>query len=175
MGIITHIISNGAFLFIPIFAWNIIFTRYLPPAYEAKSFDVNVSRFILIGEGIFRTIIFGMPLFMKLNFTNHSGRVGLWLFLCGVCIYFLSWILLILFPGSSYGKSLLGFTAPAYTIIIWLIGFALIADSYYVNIAYSKWHFIVPSIIMTCFHFAHSLIAYGRDYPGVRLDLKIMK
>lgn len=164
MGIIKNIFSNGYMLFIPILLWNVFLTKYLPPAYEIKSFNTNIPKLISIGELIGRLCIFGLPLFMKLNFTTSSGKQGLTLFSIGVLIYFSSWIALILFPDTMWSRSFIGFTAPAYTIIIWLIGFALIADSFYFKISYNKLYYIVPSVFMLIFHFSHAFFVWFREY-----------
>jgi len=164
MEIIKKIITNGYILFIPILLWNMLLTRHLPPAYEIKSFNANIPSFIAMGELVGRILIFGLPLFVKLNFSSPAGKIGLIVFISGIILYFASWIVLIVKPESLWAHSMAGFTAPAYTIIIWLIGFALIADSYYFKIPYSKWHYIIPSTIMTVFHFSHALFVYFREY-----------
>lgn len=164
MEIIKQVFTNGYVLFIPILLWNVLLTKYLPPAYEIKSFNTDIPKLISIGELIGRFLIFGLPLFMKLNFTAPSGNLGLTLFISGVLVYFCSWIALILFPDSIWSKSFIGFTAPAYTIIIWLTGFALLADSFYFKIPYNKLYYILPAAFMTLFHFSHSLFVWFREY-----------
>lgn len=158
--LIKLISSNGFILFIPILLWNLVLTRYLPQAYKPKEFDIGIPAYVLIGEGIFRALIFGLPLFMRVNFKRPESRIGISIFIIGVSYYFLSWLLLILVPESSWSKSLIGFMAPAYSIIIWLFGFSLIVESYYFNIDYAKWHFILPACLMTCFHTFHSYLKY---------------
>lgn len=164
MEIIKHIISNGYTLFIPILLWNVLLTKHLPPAYQMKAFNSNIPHLIAIGERIGRIAIFGLPLFLKLNYSSPLGKTGLLLFIVGVVLYFSSWVVLILRPECDWSKSLFGFTAPAYSIIIWLTGFALLADSYYFELSYSKWHYIIPSVIMVTFHFSHSRFVFIREY-----------
>lgn len=164
MEIIEKIFSNGYILFIPILLFNYIFVKYLPPAYEMKSFNTNIPKQISIGELIGRLFVFGLPLFMSLNYSTASGKHSLALFIIGVFIYFSSWIALILFPDSLWSRSFIGFTAPAFTPIIWLAGFALLVDSFYFKIPYNRLYFIIPSIFFVIFHFSHSLFVWFREY-----------
>jgi hypothetical protein len=162
--IITKIFSNGFMLFIPILLFNVVLAKYLPPAYEMKSFNTNIPKLISMGELIGRVCVFGLPLFLSLNYSSASIKPGLALFIIGVLIYFSSWIALILFPDSLWSKSFIGFTAPAYTPIIWLAGFALLADSFYFKISYDKLYYIIPSVFMILFHFSHALFVWFREY-----------
>jgi hypothetical protein len=164
MHILFHIISNGYIVFLPILLWNALFYKHLPPAYEIKSFNSNIPPLISTGEKLGRIIIFGLPVFMRLNITAPTGKIGFLTLILGIIVYFTSWLLLIFFPKSSWAKSAIGFTAPAYSIIIWLIGFAFTANSYYFKIEYSKWHYMLPSILFTGFHFSHSFFVYRREY-----------
>jgi len=108
-------------------------------------------------EAILRTVVFLMPLFMKLDYSNS---LGLCVFVFGVIVYFLSWALLMANPNSKWSKSLIGFTAPAYTPIIWLVGFALLEKSFYFHVSYRAWFYIGPSFLFVFFHFLHSKRAY---------------
>lgn len=163
MSIIKIILANGYIPIIPILAWNIIFTSKLPLAYNPKSFNSNIPLFLLIGENIFRTIIFILPIVFKINITTVQGKQGLFVYLFGSFLYYASWLFLIYSPNSSWSNSVFGFTAPAYTPIIWLIGISLMVDSYYFNITYTKWHFIIPCILFSIFHITHALVVYWRS------------
>lgn len=162
MNAIKSLISNGYIPILPILIWNIIFTSKLPPAYEPRAFNSNIPLFLIIGENVFRTIIFILPIFVRFNISSKIGRRGLVIFLIGMLLYFASWILLIYAPNSVWSQSALGFAAPAYTPMIWLIGLSLMFDSYYFKLAYSKWHYIIPSFAFLCFHCTHSLFVYFR-------------
>lgn len=155
-----HILSNGFIFFIPILLWNMALTKKLPAPFGTSAFDVNIPKVILFGEGVFRIIIFLVVLTMRINIVTVFGESGFTIFSVGVFSYFASWIALILFSGSKWSKSVIGFSAPAYLIIIWLIGFALMVDSFYFNLKYSIWYYIIPSLIFTCFHLSHTIIAY---------------
>jgi len=164
MNILHQIISNGYILITPILLWNMFLTKRLPPAYEPKSFNAGIPRTISIGERIGRILIFGLPFFIKLNFSSTIGKTGLIVYAAGAAIYFLSWILLIAVPQSRWCKSMIGFTAPAHTIIYWLAGLTLAADSFYFGIPFSRWYLIVPVTVMSVFHGAHAVYVWRRTY-----------
>ncbi len=164
MKILWQIISNGFVPLIPILAWNLYFTAKLPAAYGPSTFDSNIPPVIVFGETIFRGIVFVMPLFFTLNIGSALGKVGLIIFSVGVAAYFSSWLSLIYFPQSFWSTHVLGFAAPAYTPIIWLVGLGLMADSYYFKLDYAKWHFILPAILFAIFHISHSVYVYNRHY-----------
>jgi hypothetical protein len=167
MNILKIIFTNGYILILPILVWNLIFTSKLPLAYAPRSFNSNIPSFLLIGENIFRTIIFIFPFLFKINInltlTLTQGKQGLIVYLFGSLLYYASWLLLIYSPNSLWSKSLFGFAAPAYTPIIWFVGIALMVDSYYFKITYNKWHFILLCIIFSIFHVTHSVLAYLRS------------
>ena len=163
MDLFRNLLTNGYIAIFPILGWNILLTSKLPLAYDPKSFNSNIPLTIIIGENIFRSIIFTMPLFFKLNIIRFLKK-GLIIFSFGVALYFSSWLMLIYAPDSGLSNSILGFAAPAYTPIIWLVGLSLMVDSYYFKLAYSKWHFIIPSIAFSIFHVSHTVYVYNRAY-----------
>lgn len=156
-----HILSNGFIFFIPILLLNIALTKKLPAPFGTQAFDANIPKVILFGEGIFRMIFLAMSLIISINIVTVFGRGGFKVFSVGVLLYFASWVALIFFPKSKWSKSVIGFSAPAYSPIIWLTGFALMGDSFYFNFEYSIWYYIIPSLIFTGFHLLHTIIAYN--------------
>jgi hypothetical protein len=162
MSIINKISSNGFVPIIPILVWNILFTSKLPPAFSPESFNRDIPLTIVIGENIFRSIVFLLPIFFRINLSSSIGKIGFFVFSIGTVLYFLSWLILIYFPDSGWSRSLFGFAAPAYTPLIWLVGLSLMADSYYFNIPFSKWHFILPSLGFFIFHLLHTFHVFKR-------------
>lgn len=155
-------LSNGYIPIIPILAWNALFVSSLPPAFDPKSFNNGIPSAIMVGENLFRAAVFLLPLFFKLNISTSIGKAGLIVYIGGTSLYFLSWLIQIIAPNSLWSTSLLGFTAPAYTPIVWLVGLSLMADSYYFKATYSKWHLILPSIAFSFFHVYHTIFVYNR-------------
>jgi len=161
---LRKILSNGYIALLPILVWNIALTSKLPPAYDLKLFNSNIPFTITFGENIFRSIIFILPVFFRLNLTSSLNIKGAITFLFGIALYFSSWLMLIYAPNSDWSNSILGFSAPAYTPIVWLVGLSLLVESYYFKWIYSKWHFILPSIGFIVFHVTHTIYVYNRIY-----------
>jgi len=151
MGLMKKILSNGYIAILPILFWNIFLTSKLPKAFDPKVFNSDIPLAIIICENIFRTLIFLMPLFFRLNITSSIHIKGVVIYSFGVLLYFVSWLLLIYEPTSIWSTSILGFAAPSYTPVIWLIGLSMLVKSYTFNWVYSKWHFILPSIAFSIF------------------------
>lgn len=162
MNIVIKVLSNGYMPIIPILVWNALLVSKLPSVFDPKSFNSGIPAVILVGENLFRAIVFLLPLFFKLNISTSNGKIGLLVFIGGTLLYFVSWLIQIIVPNSALATSLLGFLAPAYTPIIWLIGLSLMVESYYFKVTYSKWHFILPSIAFSIFHIFHTIHVYNR-------------
>lgn len=101
---------------------------------------------------------------MLITINKTAGKKGLIVYSIGSVFYYLSRLFLMYAPNSWWSTSALGFIAPAYTPIIWLVGIGLMADSYYFKIKYTKWHYIIPSIIFSIFHITHTILVYMRVY-----------
>ena len=149
-------------LLIPIFLWNLIFASKLPEPYQMNNFWSNVPKVIGISENILRVIVFLLPLLLKLEINESRQKIGLLIYMIGICLYFISWLMQIYFPESSWSRSVFGFVAPAYTTIIWLVGIGLIGNSLFVKVPYHYSIYIVFSVLFVVFHSIHSFIVYSR-------------
>ena len=163
MNIIKIILTNGYIPLIPIFIWNYIFMSKLPLVYQPQSFNHDIPMLISVGENLFRSIIFILPMFFKLSIEESRQRKGLVVFVIGVLLYFFSWLTLMYMPESTWSINILVFSAPAYTPIIWLVGLSMMVERYYL-FRYSKWHYIVPAILFSIFHIYHSIYVFDRAY-----------
>jgi len=162
--IFQKILSNGYMPLLPVFLWNILFIAKLPAAYQPNTFNADIPLSISVGENVFRVFIFFLPLLFHLNINTDSGTKGLKIYGLGLGLYFASWLMLMHAPNHAWSQSFVGFIAPAYTPIIWLIGLALMVDNYYFKWAYAKWHYILPALVFSAFHIAHSIYVYQRIY-----------
>jgi len=155
---------NCLLLLLPIMAWNLIFASKLPWAYSEEVFSKNIPSFIASGENIFRLIVFILPVLMPLRIEMQSQKFGLWLYIAGTAIYFVSWLAQIYFPQSAWSLSALGFLAPAYTPLIWLVGIGLIGSAFYFSSPYRSWMYIITSVVFLGFHLSHALTVYLRNF-----------
>ena len=156
-------LMNCMVLLLPVMAWNGIFTSMLPRAYLAESFEKDIPAFITNGENISRLIIFILPVLMPMRIETQSQKLGLWLYIAGTAVYFVSWLAQIYFPQSAWSLSVFGFLAPAYTPLIWLVGIGLIGSTLFIASAYRTWMYIITAIIFVGFHVSHALTVYLRN------------
>jgi hypothetical protein len=159
---ILKYLLNCFLLLIPVFIWNIIFTGSLPKGYAMEYFWKDIPTAIGVSEKILRIIIFCLPLIMSLSLETRLQKIGLIIYLIGLIIYFLSWVLQIYLPESFWSKSLLGFMAPAYTTIIWLVGIGLVGTKNFLKIPYFWVIYICLSAIFVIFHSTHAYIVFHR-------------
>lgn len=153
---------NCFILLIPIFLWNIFFATSLPRGYSIEFFWKDIPPIVGTTENILRIIAFFLPLLMPLTIKTTSQKIGLGIYLAGVAIYFLSWIMQIYYPDSAWSSSLFGFLAPAYTTIIWLIGIGLIGNKLFIKIPYHPIIYIAISAVFVFVHTTHAYIVYTR-------------
>lgn len=153
---------NCFLLLIPILLWNVILAKQLPQAFQSDIFWDQIPLLVQYGENISRIIVFGLTCFMPLQIVPATAKKGIWLYIVGTVVYFGSWTLLIYFPTSQWSKSWWGFVAPAYTPLLWLLGIGLLGRSFYFNLPYKRWVFIVSALVFLAFHIYHTNLIYLR-------------
>ena len=154
---------NCLLLLLPIMTWNLIFAGKLPWGYSVNVFSKNIPSFITNGENAFRLIVFILPALMPLQIKMQSQKIGLWLYVAGTVIYFVSWLVQMYFPQSAWSLNVWGFLAPAYTPLIWLTGIGLIGSTLYFSSPYRSWMYIAASVIFVGFHLSHAMIVFSRN------------
>lgn len=140
--------------------WNGFLTKKLPQAYGTETFDLGIPKPVLLIENILRFLVFFLPLCTRLDITDSIGVLGLIIFLSGIICYFSSWIMLMRYPKSKWCTSIFGFTAPAYTPLIWLFGLSFMIESFYFNFKYSFWMYLVLSCVFIAVHLTHTILVF---------------
>jgi hypothetical protein len=140
---------NCFILIVPVLLWNAIFTSKLPAGYAS---DEDVSQAILILEHVFRIPVFFYPILLSLQMNDRYGKVGIVVYVVGVVIYFVSWIMQLYFRETRWSTSALGILAPAYTPLIWMLGIGLIGHS---------WFYVLISILFSFIHVLHNVQVFG--------------
>lgn len=151
---------NSFILLIPIFLWNILFIDYLPKGYSPEVFDEGIPKYIIISENVLRFFVFTLPLFIPLSIKTKIQKTGFLIYFVGVLLYFSSWLMVIFYPESDWSQSLIGFTAPAYTTIIWFIGIGLIGNNTFFKSIRLSLIYIFISVLFVVFHALHAYIVF---------------
>lgn len=155
---------NCFLLTLPILAWNIFLANKLPEEFQPGIFWKDIPAFLKYGENILRIAVFILALLMPLSISTATQKRGLFLYSAGTIVYFASWLALIYFPGSEWSNNLMGFMAPAYTPLFWLTGIGLIGNSFYFNLPYRRWIFILTAVLFLMFHNFHAVTIYFRTH-----------
>ena len=145
--------KNCFLLFIPIIMFNVIFTKYLPEKYLQ-----NISHKIVTIENIFRLILIIFSIIMKINFNKIKGKIGLFVYVIGVIIYFTSYFIIINNHNTFLGKYFIIQLSGYWSAIIWLIGIGLIGNKLLIKIPYHYSIYLILSIIFTIVHTFHGII-----------------
>lgn len=159
-----HYFLNCFILVLPIVLWNMLLTDHLPEDYQPDVFSKDIPSFLIYGEQVSRVIIFLLAFLMPLDVRSKIQKFGLYIYIMGLLLYFASWMPLIYFPNSGWSNSALGFSAPAITPAGWLTGICLMGNSYYFNLPFRRWLFILVSAVFLSFHISHTLWVYDLVY-----------
>lgn len=109
--------------------WNLWLTDKLPSAYQPDIFEKDIPTYIVYGEHISRIGFMIVAYFMAIGIHKPLQKAGLVLYVFGLLAYFASWLPLIWVPHSAWSLSYLGFSAPAYTPLLWLAGICCIGEN----------------------------------------------
>jgi len=154
---------NCFWLLVPILAFNLLFSRQLPSAYQVDVFWEDISKTISVPENVLRALVMILPVFMRLRLSKPGQKLGLGIYLTGMAVYFASWAVLIVSPQCAWSTSEIGFLAPAYTPIVWLVGIGLIGDELQFSRApFHPWMYWTLSALFLLFHNLHAATVYSR-------------
>ncbi len=153
--------SNCFILFLPILLWNILLTSRLPRNYQPDLFSKGIPPCLIYVENISRLTIFLFAFITSFSVSNLRQKIGFYIYVVGVLLYVCSWAILIWFPESIWSKGIVGFSAPALTPAIWLTGICLMGNSFYFNLPFKRWPFILVSAIFLFCHIHHTIMVYS--------------
>lgn len=137
-------------------------TGQLPEIFQPAMFEKDIPEIILYGENGFRILFFVFAFLMPIQCQVPYRKAGWILYSLGFCLYILSWLLQIYFPESNWSKSFIGFSAPAWTPAIWMLGIILVTDIFSFRLPYRRWIVLSAGCLFLFFHNAHTLIIFMR-------------
>lgn len=158
-----YLVTCGVLL-LPVFVWNAVLVRFLPPVFAPSEFWRDIPHLLGTAENSLRLLVFTLPFFMPLNVSSARQRTGLGIFIAGNLVYFASWLALIAAPNSMWSQSALGFLAPSYTPILWFAGLALLGGQLFWGSFYRWWMYLALSGLFLVAHVSHAVIVYARNY-----------
>ncbi len=156
-------LQNCFLLTLPVMVWNVLLTDHLPEPFQPHVWD-DIPAVLGSAEQASRVIMLLFTVIMPLRIHSSVQKMGVFVYLTGVVVYFASWSALILFPDARWSTSIFGFMAPAYTPLLWLIGIALIGTNFYFGFRYARWLFMVASLVFLVAHNLHAWLIYQRIY-----------
>jgi hypothetical protein len=154
---------NCFWLMTPILIFNLLLAHKLPASFQTDVFWKNIPKEISFPENLLRTLVMILPILMPFRVSTPNQKLGLALYFTGVLVYFASWGVLIVSPQCAWSRSEIGFLAPAYTPIVWLIGIGLIGNELLnPKIPYKSWMYCVLSALFLVFHNLHTATVFFR-------------
>lgn len=157
---IKKYLQNCFLLIIPILLWNITLNKYLPKAYREDVLWNKIPEIIGFSENVLRIIVFALSAIMILSIKTKLQKTGLGIYLTGLVIYCLSWLMVIFYPESYWSISMAGFMAPAFTPLIWFTGIGLVGNRGFIRIPHITVLYIALSLLFVVFHTIHAFLVY---------------
>jgi len=162
---ITRYLGSCFWLWLPPLAISFLLWAQLPPAFGREIFWKDIPQFIGTTENALRLVIILLSLLMAFEIKSASQKTGLGLYLLGLVLYAASQIVLVLAPESGWSTSVVGFTAPAYTPLFWLLGISMIGNRLISR--QIPWHpaaYFLLSLAFAGAHTAHATLVFARNY-----------
>ncbi len=156
---------SGAVLMVPPLLLSLSLWPLLPEAYQPEHFGRGLPPSLGWTENLLRVLVFALPITLRARATTPGQRTGRSLYLVGLLLYALSYLLLTGEgdPGSPWATSWLGFTAPAWTPALWLAGIALMCREH--RPAQRRWWgFCAASVAFLAAHVAHASLVWASVY-----------
>jgi hypothetical protein len=154
--------ANGFVLLIPVLLWNVALASALPPGYSNPELWDAIPRWLALAENALRVLLFVLPLAMRIGATTTRQKAGLVVYVVGLVAYGASWMAEIRLPESAWSCSVIGFTAPAYTAAIWLVGIGMVGERIHPRVPFHPVTYIVLCGLFTAVHTAHAWWVFGR-------------
>ncbi len=160
---LEHYALSCGLLLLPAAVWNIVLASRLPPAFQPDEFGRDIPAPLAFAESVLRIAVFVLPFLMPLDMAAPGAGRALLIFGAGTLLYFASWLALIWLPESRWSRRPWGFTAPAYTPLLWLFGISLLGDRLFWGTFYRWWMYLVLCVVLLAAHITHTMRVYVRN------------
>jgi hypothetical protein len=153
-------LRNGAFLIIPPMLITFGLWGALPAAYSPDTFWENIPGWLSLFENIFRFLVFSLPGILYFGRKERWQSLGWCLYIGGLAVYLASYLAQIIFPVSVWSQSIIGFTAPAWSTLFWLVGIGLVCRRSWLPIPWHRAIYLLSAAIFLIFHTGHTRLVY---------------
>lgn len=152
-------VQNRFWLFVPVLLFDLVLVGRLPPPLAPGSAGPDIPSWLTWSETLLRVVVFGAPLLMPLRLRAPGTRTALTVYGFGLAAYVAAWVAVIWAPASSWSTSVVGFTALAWTPILFLAGIGLRSTLRFVA-GYRPWMYLSATILFTAAHTAAMVITW---------------
>lgn len=152
-------LDSGIFLVIPPLVIAQAFASHYPPPFQPANFSHAIPAALLIAENVLRGLVFAVAALMPLSQPTTRRPLGASVYLLGLALYTASWALVCFAPASAWSRSLIGFTAPAWTPAVLLTGVALLTGRVRWLPWSRPWMYLVLCAAFLSLHITHTALA----------------
>ena len=159
--LMSMVARNGALLIVPPLVITASLWSRLPATFGNDAFDQGVPAWLLSSENVLRVAVLLLPALLLTGASERLQRLGWVLYGVGLIVYLGSYLALIAFPASAWSNSALGFTAPAWTTGLWLLGVGLVCADTWLSLSWNRLIYLIPATAFVLAHSAHARLAYA--------------
>ena len=156
----TAVSRNGLLLIIPAMVITFGLWSSLPAAYGAEAFDRGIPSRLLAVENALRLAVLGVPVILYFGRRSKLQVIGWYVYLIGMLVYLGSYLAQIYLPASAWSGSVIGFTAPAWTTLLWFAGIALVCERTWLARPWHRWVYLAFVVAFVTAHVAHASMAF---------------
>ena len=154
------LLRNGALLIIPPMIITFGLWGALPAAYSPDIFWKGIPNWLGLFENIFRILAFSLPGILYFGKKEKGQPLGWYLYIGGLAVYLASYLMQIVFPDTAWSQSIIGFTAPAWSTLLWLAGIGLVCMWSWLPIPWHRAIYLSSAAIFLIFHIGHAGLVY---------------
>lgn len=163
LNLLRNVQRSAGWLWVPPLAISFAFWPHLGPAFQPETFWQDIPAPLGMVENALRVLVIGVAFFMRIGMSRPRQRVGLTVYLGGLALYALCQVPISLDPASAWSTSAIGFLAPAYTPLIWLVGIGMMGDRLLVpRLPWSTRYYITLSAAFVAAHLGHAALVFIR-------------
>jgi hypothetical protein len=159
---IYYITKNAIWLTLPPLIFSLGLMAIAATALTPIEFNAGIPDVLIKGEMIGRILVFALPLFFSIGISTKTQKTGLALYCFGVAAYCLTYGTQNYFPDSAWSTSMIGFTASAYTNLLWMAGLGFMGEKFYplIRLPYSPIFYIIPATLFIILHTTHAVLYF---------------